>query len=58
MHTEVEPRLEGQGLGAVLVRGALDDARARGELVVPRCPFVAAFIHRHPEYEDLVAAEG
>ena len=54
-HTEVRPRFEGQGLGARLARFALDDARERGLRVVPRCPFVAAYIGRHPEYADLVA---
>jgi predicted GNAT family acetyltransferase len=57
VHTEIDPALEGQGLGAVLVRGALDDLRARGELVVPVCPYVRTFIRRHPEYADLVTVE-
>jgi hypothetical protein len=54
-HTEVEPRFEGRGLGARLARFALDDARRQGWRVVPRCPFVASYIARHPEYDDLVA---
>jgi predicted GNAT family acetyltransferase len=54
-HTEVEPGLRNRGLGAVLVRDALDDLRARGDRVIPTCPFVAAFIRRNAEYEDLVA---
>jgi uncharacterized protein len=54
-HTEVDPSVGGRGLGSALVRFALDDARARGLSVIPRCPFVAAFIVRHPEYEELVA---
>lgn len=53
-HTEVEGGHEGQGLGSRLVQFALDDARARGREVVPLCPFVAAYIRRHPEYVDLV----
>jgi uncharacterized protein len=57
VHTEVDPRFEGQGLGADLVRAALDDIRSRGELVVPFCPFVAAYIRHHPEYQDLVTVE-
>ena len=55
-HTEVLPELEGQGVGGALVRAALDDARHRGLAVVPYCPFVAAWISRHPDYEDLVPA--
>ena len=54
-HTEIDPSVGGRGLGSVLVRFALDDARARGLSVIPQCPFVAHFIVRHPEYEDLVA---
>jgi uncharacterized protein len=52
VHTEVDPKRE--GLGSVLVRGALDDLRARGMRVVPVCPFVRAYITRHSEYEDLL----
>ena len=54
-HTEVPPALNGQGLGSALVAGVLDDARARGLKVVPRCSFVAAFFRDHPEYRDLLA---
>jgi predicted GNAT family acetyltransferase len=55
-HTEVPEELEGQGIAGQVVRFALDDARARGLQVVPRCPYVAGFIRRHPEYQDLVKA--
>jgi predicted GNAT family acetyltransferase len=54
VHTDVDPRFEGKGVGAALVQGALDDVRARGLKVRPYCPFVAAYIRRHPEYEGLV----
>jgi uncharacterized protein len=55
MHTEVPPAFGGQGVGSTLVRGVLDIVRARGLKVVARCPFVAAYIGRHPEYNDLTA---
>jgi predicted GNAT family acetyltransferase len=55
IHTTVEPEFKGQGVGSVLVRGALDDVRAAGGVdVVPVCPFVRAWLGRHPEYGDLV----
>jgi predicted GNAT family acetyltransferase len=54
LHTEVLPSLEGKGLGARLIAGALDDIRARALHVVPFCPFVRAYIRRHPDYADLV----
>ena len=53
-HTEVDPDSGKSGLGSALVRGALDDVRARGLGVVPRCSFVRGWIERHPEYGDLV----
>lgn len=56
-HTEVDDRFEGQGLGGRLVAFALDDARERGLAVLPFCPFVKAYIQRHREYVDLVAAD-
>ncbi len=52
-HTEVDPSLEGQGIGGLLVRGALDDVRRRGLVVLPICPFVQAWMARHPDYADL-----
>ena len=54
VHTEVDERFEGQGLGDRLIRFALEDARARGLAVLPFCPFVNAFIERHREFEALV----
>jgi predicted GNAT family acetyltransferase len=54
-HTEVPPELEGQGIGSRIARGVLDAARARGLKVRARCPFVAAYMKRHPEYDDLRA---
>jgi predicted GNAT family acetyltransferase len=56
VHTDVDPKWEGKGVGGALVQGALDDVRARGLKVRPFCPFVAAYIRRHPEYADLVAS--
>jgi predicted GNAT family acetyltransferase len=54
-HTEIEPHLQEKGLGTRLVADALADTRARGRTLKPYCPFVAAYIREHPEYEDLVA---
>ena len=54
-HTEVAGHLRGQGLGAVLVRGALEDLRAKGKQVVPACWYVREFIDSNEGYADLVA---
>ena len=53
-HTVIDPKRRGEGLGAVLVRAALDDIRPTGRTVVPTCWYVAEFIDGHPEYADLV----
>ena len=57
-HTEVARELRGRGVADALVRHALEDVRARGERIIPTCPFVKAFLARHPEYQPLVAATG
>ena len=54
-HTEVEPAAEGQGVGSALARWALDDVRDQGtRTVLPICPFIKAWIDRHPDYADLL----
>jgi uncharacterized protein len=53
-HTEVPPELGGRGVGSTLVKGALDMARAQGLKVASRCPFVSAYLGKHPEYNDLL----
>ncbi len=54
-HTLVAPELRGRGVAEQLVRTALADARAAGREVVPACSYVARFIARHREYQDLLA---
>lgn len=51
-HAEVEPRWEGHGVGSRLAKAALDDAVGRGLQITPLCPFVVAYLHRHPEYVE------
>jgi predicted GNAT family acetyltransferase len=53
-HTKVDAAYEGHGVGSALARDALDDVRRRGLTVVPQCPFVSAYIRRHPDYLQLV----
>jgi uncharacterized protein len=54
-HTEIDPAKRTNGLGGVLVQGALDQIRAETEYsVAPDCPFVAEWIDGHPEYQDLL----
>ena len=53
-HTETPMALRGRGIASRLVHGALDSARAQGLKVVPRCPFVSAYIAKHLEFGDLL----
>ena len=54
VHTEVPVELRQRGFASALARKALDDARAAGVRVIATCPYVRAFVHRHPEYEPLI----
>ena len=55
LHTQIDPDYQGRGLAGWLAAAVLDDARRRHLVVHPRCPFIRAYIARHPEYADLVA---
>jgi len=55
-HTEVGDDHEGEGLGSTLVRGVLEQLREQGTQVLPYCPFVQAFLAKHPELQDVVPA--
>jgi len=50
----VPKELGGKGIGSRLVQGALDQVRASGWKLIPQCPFVKAWIEKHPDYQDLV----
>ena len=54
-HTVVPASLQGMGVGSRLIEGALTDVRSRGLKVRPQCTFVAAYIARHNEWQDLKA---
>ena len=54
-HTEVDPAFEGRGIGGALAQHALDAVRDEGvRKVMPLCPFIKAWIGRHPDYVPLV----
>lgn len=52
-----DPAQEGHRYASTLVRAALDDVRAHETLIVPRCPYVAEWIERHPDYADLIETD-
>jgi predicted GNAT family acetyltransferase len=54
-HTEVPAVLGGKGVGSELVRQVLADVAESGAFVVPLCPFVKAYIMRHPEWQRIVS---
>ena len=56
-HTGVPKELEGRGIAAQLVIAALTWARAQGLQVNPVCSYVAVYIRRHPEWQDLLAPQ-
>jgi predicted GNAT family acetyltransferase len=53
-HTEVDSRHEGQGVAGTIAREVLDDVRRRGLRALLRCPFLATWVTRHPEYDDVL----
>lgn len=53
-HTEVPMQLEGKGIGSTLVKKTLENIEQRKLHVVPMCPFVAAYIKKHPEWMRIV----
>jgi predicted GNAT family acetyltransferase len=54
-HTETPTAARGRGIASQLVAGVLDETRRRGLKIVPRCPFVSAYLAKHPEFHDLLA---
>ena len=54
IHTEVPEALSGRGIGSQLVKSVLTDIREKGLELKVLCPFVAAYIKQHPEWNKLV----
>ena len=57
-HTEVPVSLEGQGIGSIIVSKTLDYIRESGTVMAPLCPFVAAYLKKHPEKAQGILAPG
>jgi len=54
LHTEVFEGFEGQGIGSRLVRAVLEDLREREVPALPKCPFIVAWLQKHPEQHDIL----
>lgn len=53
-HTVVPDAFEGRGIASRLAKGALGYARDHSLKVIPACPFIAGYIAKHPEWQDIV----
>ncbi|HEY3007581.1 MAG TPA: GNAT family N-acetyltransferase [Micromonosporaceae bacterium] len=58
IHTEVDPEYQGRGVAARLAAGALDQVRSAGDKIIVQCPYIARYLRRHPDQQDLVQAGG
>jgi predicted GNAT family acetyltransferase len=58
LHTEVDDRMEGQGVGGQLVRGVMEIAREQGFTILPSCSFVRSYMREHEDTHDLLAPGG
>ncbi|MFD2564987.1 GNAT family N-acetyltransferase [Aquimarina rubra] len=57
-HTEVPVTMEGKGLGSTIVKKTLNYIQEKGYKMIPLCPFVAAYLKKHPEAADGILKEG
>ena len=57
VHTEVDPALEGHGVGSKLVEQTLTYIEQQDWKIVPLCPFVSTYLKRHPEWNRLVSED-
>ncbi|GAA4128477.1 GNAT family N-acetyltransferase [Aminobacter aganoensis] len=54
VHTEVPHQFTGQGIGSRLAKGVFETIKASGRRAIAKCPFMAAYASRHPEYMALL----
>jgi len=54
VHTEAEPELAGTGAAAAVVEKTLEYIKESGKKLLPFCPYVFAFIKKHPEWKTIV----
>ena len=52
-HTEVPPAYEGHGIAGKIAKVALEYAKDHNLKVLPLCPYIKAYILRHPEYKSI-----
>ena len=57
MHTLVPEGFEGKGIAAALAKFVLEYAKEKQLQIVVYCPYVNAYLKKHPEYQVLVAKQ-
>lgn len=55
IHTEVPVELEGKGVGTAIVEKTLEYIEQHKQTLVPLCPFVIAYLKRHPDWNRLLS---
>ncbi|MFI7001651.1 GNAT family N-acetyltransferase [Nocardia sp. NPDC050175] len=58
IHTEIDGAFSGKGLGSTLAKHAVEDVIARGRVIRPLCPFIKAYLEKHPQYDAHVIGKG
>ncbi|QJW90088.1 N-acetyltransferase [Spirosoma taeanense] len=56
-HTEVDPSLEGHGVGSKLVQSVLEYVERNNLKIIPLCPFVTTYLKRHPDWNRVVSKD-
>lgn len=54
-HTEVDDDYEGQGIGSQIAGGVIEFVRGRGMPIAPECPFIRAYMRKHPQTQEVLA---
>lgn len=54
-HILVQPDFQGRGLGGKILDEFVNDARANGSQLIPRCSFAKAAFLKRPTYKELQA---
>ncbi len=54
IHTEAAPELVGTGAAAAVVEKTLHYIQETGKKLLPYCPYVFAYIKKHPEWKSIV----
>ncbi|WP_433734443.1 GNAT family N-acetyltransferase [Nocardia sp. CA-129566] len=58
IHTEIDGAFSGKGLGSILAKNAVEDVIARGRVIRALCPFIKAYLEKHPQYDEHVVGKG